>query len=200
MSVAVSPLQDGFAEPDFSSSLDVQEHVALASRDATVKGAFLRGALRVAEERRGEPPELPTAVKPFRNYSAGLAAEVLAACAEHAFPHVSLREALRRVGRTAYPTLVESSVGKVLLALTDMRWETALELVSRAYAVAGTARVTVKLGDREALVQLRNLWTFADSYHVGVFEGAMDAFRVDGPEIGVRVLSPCDVDLRLRWS
>ena len=49
-----------------------------------------------------------------------------------------------------------------------------------------------------AVVALRDLWNFPDSYQVGVFEGAMETFGLRG-DIRVRVHSLADVDLLITW-
>jgi uncharacterized protein (TIGR02265 family) len=187
-----------YASPDFEQPLDAVALARRADPSAVVKGAFLRSAAKHAEERRGVSSPIDD-IRAFRAYSAPEAIDILARCATHAYPRVPLRDALRRLGHDAYPTLVETRGGRVLLALTGMKWQGALQLIPQAYALAGSARVVVRLtGDREAEVELHNLWTFPDCYHVGVFEGAMEAFKVTG-KVEIRVHADSRVDLRLTW-
>jgi hypothetical protein len=47
---------------------------------------------------------------------------------------------------------------------------------------------------------LRDVWNFADSYQVGVFEGAMECYLINGtvrPRPSPRI---CDIDLVMRWE
>ena len=114
-----------------------------------------------------------------------------------------LREGLRRLGQGAYETLVSSMSGRVLVALVAGSWLALLRAVPKAYQIAGTARAELLVleGDDhagEAVIELQRLWTFADSYHVGVFEGALKAWK---REARIRLVqhTPSDVDLRIEW-
>ena len=47
---------------------------------------------------------------------------------------------------------------------------------------------------------LRDVWNFGDTYQVGVIEGAMQSFLIEGT-VEARLLGrPCDVDLLLHWG
>lgn len=47
---------------------------------------------------------------------------------------------------------------------------------------------------------LRDIWNFADCYQAGVFEGAMESFRVVGTVRVETLERPCDVNLHLEWE
>ncbi|MFO0548594.1 MAG: DUF2378 family protein [Polyangiaceae bacterium] len=188
-----------FTEPDLAAGLDVAGHLQRVPRDAIVKGLFLQGAIHTATRARGNPPPVAHVSK-FASYPAQEAADIIARCASHGFPKLPPREALRRVGLDAYPTLLESSAGKVLVALTGLDWSMAVDLLPKAYALAGSARVrTVSREAGRAIIELRSLWTFVDCYHVGVFQGGMKAFGVQGT-VAVRPIGPADADFELRWQ
>jgi uncharacterized protein (TIGR02265 family) len=107
---------------------------------------------------------------------------------------------LRALGKLAFPALSGSVVGKVIFSVAGRDWPSALHLAPKAYKVSthpGTASV-VDLGPNYARVELRNLYNFGDSYHVGVFEGAMASYGVQG-QVAAECLSRGDTDLRINW-
>lgn len=93
-----------------------------------------------------------------------------------------------------------STFGKVLFAVAANDFGEAVRLVGRVYrVVANPGRVKVAhLEPGRALLELRHMWTFADAYQVGVFEGGLTAFKREG-EVQVRVKSLCEVDLSIHW-
>jgi uncharacterized protein (TIGR02265 family) len=106
------------------------------------------------------------------------------------------------LGRLAFPTLVSTTVGKVIFSIAGNSWVRALNLVTKAYEVSikpGTASVE-DLTETRARVALRDIWNFGNSYQVGVFEGAMEHFGVRGSVEAVRVGRRCDVDLSMQWE
>jgi uncharacterized protein (TIGR02265 family) len=118
------------------------------------------------------------------------------------YPQASPREGMIALGRLAFPTLVSTTVGKVIFSVAGSSWVRALNLVTKAYEVSikpGTASVQA-LTEASARIELREIWNFGDSYQVGVFEGAMKHFGVQGSVRPVRVGRRCDVDLIVQWK
>jgi hypothetical protein len=75
-------------------------------------------------------------------------------------------------------------------------------LASKAYAISltpGSARL-VRSSNNRTVLELREVWNFADCYQVGVMEGAMAAFRVEGTDVARAGGRPCDVVLVMHWS
>jgi uncharacterized protein (TIGR02265 family) len=117
------------------------------------------------------------------------------------YPDQPVREALRRLGRLAVPSLAQSIIGGVLLGTIGRNWEMALKLVSKGYEVSlspGSARIS-QLGKGHAVLELRDVWNFGDSYQVGVVEGLMNWCDIAGTAQPV-LLSRGSVDLTLSWS
>lgn len=105
-------------------------------------------------------------------------------------------------GGWQFPTLVSTTVGKVIFSIAGNNWVRALSLVAKAYEISvrpGTASVQA-LTETSARVELREIWNFGNSYQVGVFEGAMDHFGVRGSVQAVTVGQRCDVDLNIHWG
>jgi uncharacterized protein (TIGR02265 family) len=94
---------------------------------------------------------------------------------------------LRELGRGAYPAFAESLVGKVVLSSLGSGHDGArsgLAWVARVYKMTSNhASASVQeLSSDVAVVELKDVWTFPDAYHVGIFEGAARAF---GGEVAV---------------
>ncbi len=191
--------EEGFGNPDVWAPIELEAHLAALPPSATVKGMFLSNIAELAENRAGKRPGRKRYVA-FSNYPMREMVELLPAAAELAYPGLPVREGMRRLGRQAYPTFSSSTLGRVVMSVAGNDPRSALHLAPKAYRLignAGTAKV-VDRSDREAVLQLRGVWAWPESYNVGVHEGALDALGVDG-EVLVRVLSLCDADLLVRW-
>jgi uncharacterized protein (TIGR02265 family) len=136
---------------------------------------------------------------PFRYYSLQDYMELVVSCSITLYGSVPLREGLRRLGRLVIPTFANSLVGKVLLA--NHFWGVALTCLARGYQVSlrpGKCTVT-EFTSGHALIELRDVWLFGDSYQVGVIEGLMDWYKIDGT-ITPKSLSQCNTDLVVEWA
>jgi uncharacterized protein (TIGR02265 family) len=110
------------------------------------------------------------------------------------------REFLRALGWEAFPGFRSTVAGKVLLAAAGSTLTEMLRASGRAYAISvtpGTLTPEVEAG--RAVLALRGIATFADSFHVGVFEGVLRAYEGRG-RVLVRRHSIADVDLLLEWD
>ena len=185
------------AKPDFGAPLDVAERLRLVPRAATVKGMFFDAPIAEAFRRSGQHAG-KRAYFPFKDYPLTEHIQVLVACAMAAYPDAPVREGLRRLGRDAFTTFLESLAGRVLFSVAGRSFDAALGLVARSYAIAGpvgTATVKTRAPDA-AVIHLKEIYNFPDAYHVGVFEAAMEYFRQEG-EVHTLVRSPSDVDIKM---
>ncbi len=57
----------------------------------------------------------------------------------------------------------------------------------------------INIEEHGAELEIRNLWDFADSHNVGVFEGTAGRF-VDNIDVRIRRHSLCDIDVRFTWD
>jgi len=189
-----------FQRPDFASHLDVEALVASIPERATVKGMFFHSALGQARKKGVILPGREKYVA-FQDYTVREHVQVLAECARLIYPGDSARQALRRLGRDAYRIFLESMVGRVLFSVAARRFESALHLTSKAYKVVGNMS-SATIEDEQAnsaVVHLRGVWNFPDSYHVGVFEEAVEDYGLKG-EVLMRRNTADDVELKLVWS
>jgi uncharacterized protein (TIGR02265 family) len=186
-----------FQQPDWTSPLDIAERIRAVPRQATVKGMFFDGPIAEAFRRSGDRPGQVSYVA-FKDYPLTEHIQVLVACAMAGYPDVPVREGLRRLGRDAFRTFLGSLAGKVLFTVAGRDFDAALGLVARSYAIAGpvgTATVVERTRDA-AVIHLEEIYNLPDSYHVGVFEAAMEYFQKDG-EVLTRVRSGSDVEIKM---
>ena len=188
-----------FVVPDWSAPLDVEARLAAVPAEAKVKGLFFRTALREAEGRTGSAPGRGS-YSPLSDYPVKELIEVLVECAKLAHPDVGRREGLRRLGKLIFPALRENAAGRFLFSVAGGDLVAAVKLIGRAYAMLSTARAKlVEAHPDHAVIELRNSWTFPDSYHAGVLEGALEAFHRNG-QVRLRNVKMCDVDVLLSWT
>jgi uncharacterized protein (TIGR02265 family) len=190
----------GFTLPDWNAPLDTAAQISRAPESGTIKGLYFQDVIAVASAHgtveKARPRYLPFLDYPMREYM-----QLLVAAANIVYPREPIRNGLRRLGRLAYPTLAETLIGRALFGVAGGDFGIILGLASRAYSISvKPGEVTLaELEGRHALLRLRDLWNFPDTYQVGVFEGGLIATGLRG-EVRVRVLSPCDVDFEVTWS
>lgn len=188
-----------FRVPDFSAPLDAEARIAMAPSDGWVRGMFFHDPIALARERSGRAPGLSRYTS-FKSYPLRDYLRVLVSCAQLVHPDLPLREGLRRLGHLAYPAFVGSTIGRVLFSVAS-DWIAALRLASQAYRVAvSPGRVFVQdAGPGRAIAELRHMWSFAEAYQVGIFEGALRAFGKTGT-VRIRIQTTSEVDLLLEWE
>jgi uncharacterized protein (TIGR02265 family) len=116
------------------------------------------------------------------------------------YPKKPIAEGLKMLGEQAIPTFASSIVGSVIMGTVGHSWNLALKCVSRGYEVSlkpGRA-VVAEIGHGKAVVELREVWNFGESYQVGVIQGLMQWCGLEG-EIQPVVKTHCDIDLEIRW-
>jgi uncharacterized protein (TIGR02265 family) len=185
--------QDEFAE--------LRRCIEATPSDATVKGMYVDSFLQSIVRKGLERPTDRRFVS-FKDYPLREFQELLLQTTAALYPTIAPREGLRLIGRLAYPTLAESTVGRILFAIAGRDWHAALPLARRAYEISlKPGRAELKdVTETSALMCLRDVWNFADSYQVGVFEGAMECYLINGtvrPRPSSRI---CDIDLVMRWE
>jgi uncharacterized protein (TIGR02265 family) len=191
-------MRPGFVKPDLAAPIDVAAQKRLVQPGATVKGMQL-AAIVAEAKRRGVTLEGRRYVA-FRDYPGEELLELLALAAARVWPDAPPREALRRIGRVAYPTLKASLVGRVVFGALGRDIEAVWRLVSKGYELSNnTGRATLlELTRSEAFVRLEGMYSWVDAWHVGILEGAVEIYGLD-PQVLVDVKSPTSADFWVRW-
>ncbi len=180
---------------------ELESWISETPSDASVKGMYVESLLSMLAG-RGRARPTDKRYLSFKDYPLRELMRLMVDATEVLYPEASPREGMIALGRLAFPTLVSTTVGKVIFSIAGNNWVRALNLVTKAYEVSikpGTASVK-DLTETSARIELREIWNFGDSYQVGVFEGAMEHFGVRGSVRPLTVGRRCDVDLIVQWE
>jgi uncharacterized protein (TIGR02265 family) len=137
----------------------------------------------------------------FRHYPLRECMELLLLAAVTLHPDKTVGEGLRRLGRLVIPTFAQSLAGSVMMSVAACSWEAALGGLTRGYSLSlrpGEAHVA-EFRRGHARVELRGIWSFGDTYQVGVVEGLMKWCDIDGRTVAKK-LSRANTDITLEWS
>lgn len=189
---------NGFALPDMNGSLKVDEVRQRCPADATTRGMFLADI--VAALKAKNLPVPATKYQAFGTYPQREFITVAAEAARALHPSIPEREGLRRLGQLAYPTFAGTMIGKVMFGVLGKDVGAVMRLSPRGYEASvshGRAHL-VEQGPRFVRVRLIDVYTFLDSYQVGVFEGALIACEAKGT-VRVRLESPTTGEFLVEW-
>jgi len=199
---STASLASGSTRPEFATDRsELEAWISETPLEATVKGMYVDSLLSMLK-RRGITPPTDKRYLSFKDYPLHELMRLMVGAVGVLYPDVSPRDGMIALGRLAFPTLVGTTVGKVIFSIAGSSWVRALNLVAKAYEVSlrpGTALVA-DLTETSARVELREIWNFGNSYQVGVFEGAMESFGIRGSVRAVTLRRRCDVDLLMQWK
>lgn len=191
-------MAEGFVAPDFSGDLQIEERLRGVSKTGHSKGFMLEGINKSAA---GANVKLdrPSYVA-WRNYPLTEYLDLLAEAATKVHPGVPPLEGLRRLGHGVYTTFVLSAVGRITMAVAGRDIHAAIRAAPRAYASTskGARLEVISSTERSARLALMRTWDWPAAYHVGIFEGALDHYQVDGT-VSVKETSLCEAELQLTW-
>ena len=166
----------------------------------TVRGMYVGGIVQAIASMGFEPTKVER-IHAFKEYSVREYMELLLDSAISIYPGGGVHEGLRRLGGMAIPTFAKSMAGGVIMATAGRSWDLSLSLVSRGYELSlkpGKCTVVENANGR-ALIQLREVWNFCESYQIGVMEGLMQSCKLEGT-VKPTLITPCDADLEIRWE
>lgn len=201
-----SSFDDHYEAPRFDRPVVLDEHLRALPSGATCKGLFFHDVLdRLRKSAPNHGLLAPDGVGirrylHFFDYPYADYMRVLHGVALAIFPGVPVGEGLRRLGRSSYPALLNSQVGKVLFGVLGADTRRVLELGARGYQVSlNFGRVEVDaLGPSHLRYQFRNLPAYLETYQVGVVEGAMSACGVEG-RVRVKLANLGNGSFDIRW-
>lgn len=188
-----------FKAPDMATPLVREVEIAKIPQAATISGMFLM-PMAAEAERRGSPlPSARPRYTRFNFYPLREHVQLMFEAAEAFFPGVPTRRAIRKLGRGATPALLQSTLGKVVLA-TAVSPLDALEAMAKAYGInLRPGQMTViEHGDGFAILELREVHYLIDSNHVGALEGLLRPLGHE-PEIRIDEMGPGRAQLLVRW-
>jgi uncharacterized protein (TIGR02265 family) len=176
------PVPAGFVKPDLASPISLEALLReVSNNDVRVRGMFMQGVLELCAKQSkpitGFGPYIA-----FKDYEVKHHVELLAAAAKVLHPNEPLRSAFRMLGRTAYDTMVETMIGRVIFGVLGRDIVRVTKHVAKAYEIAGrgvTARL-LELGPDYSRVAIDGAIGMVDNYHVGAFEGVCAACGQSG--------------------
>ncbi len=189
-----------FVEAPWAAPLDVEAELRAIPASATISGMFI-APLAVEARRLGLTlPSARERYMAYRFYPLAEHARMLVETCERVFPHMSLRQALRKLGRGAPKALVTSTLGKVVFAGAEGVVDV-IDALAKAYPLnARPSKVAlIERGVHRAIVSLDDVHYFLDSHHVGAFEGALRYAGVEG-RVLLRLRGKASADLLLEWA
>jgi uncharacterized protein (TIGR02265 family) len=182
------------------SELVREAEIARIPEAATISGMFLM-PMAAEAARRGAPlPSARARYTRFTFYPLREHVQLMFEAAAVLFPGVPTRKAIRKLGRGAAPALLQSTLGKVVLASAVSPLD-ALQAMSKAYALnlrPGEASV-IEHGPGFAILELREIHYLIDSNHVGAMEGLLRPLGLQ-PEVRIHELGPAHAELLLTWT
>lgn len=187
---------------ELTGTLDVEGIARGIPRSYVVKGMFFSGLVSALGEEFNRvaamlvaPPRLGRYV-PFSDYPQSDYLRVSARVAQKTYPQLSIREALRRLGRRDYDVFAASTFGKVILSVVGDA-QTALHKIPMIYmkVAPGDWTVTSEQIDPHT-VRLEFAPSYGTwEYQLGQIEGVVMNFRAS-PTIIVSEIP----DRRLRFD
>ena len=189
-----------FAPPDWDAPLDVDGLLAAVPSDARTRGLHLQqlvDAMRAAGVRGAASQDYSAlATYPMRDYMT-----LLHSAAAKIHPRLPIRQALRHMGDGIYLSFTSTTIGKAIFALANHNFRMVCKLAPTAYAASYTVGLVEveSQGKGNLEVRFRQMWPFADSFQIGVWESSMRVCGAHG-RIWSRSMSPCDVDLEVVWD
>jgi uncharacterized protein (TIGR02265 family) len=194
----IPELSPGFHAFDPHAELDLEAVLARIPDHATVKGMYLNGVVKDARA-QGVELEASRYVSlddyPARDYHA-----LVAQAAAKLHPDVPLREGLRRLGRSAFPTLRESMVGRMVFGVVGDDPAALFKLVSKAWSLSqNTVRAElISAEPGRVVVNMTGFDWFVDDFTLGIFEGVILSTG-HTPTVGVRHPRKLETDFECLW-
>jgi uncharacterized protein (TIGR02265 family) len=199
---------DAFIAPDFLAPISLEQALHACPVKATTLGTFFQfihtslkkrptDAVRAACE--GQPT---LRWVPFKQYPLRDFMRLAYHAVDALYPEMPRGEGLRRIGWMSYPSFASTMAGRVVLFAFGQRMEDVFSAGPKSYRLGlpNAAVVSRRLGERHYRLEMREVHSFAETYHCGVVEGVILAHG-SKPDVRVRRYArSCDVDFDVGWS
>lgn len=192
--------QDKFTDINWFAPFDLQRYRSIVPEDAKVKTIFARDVVNQLQ-RRDKTIQPPKDLITGKDCSLRAYMTLLHDASKVLYPDQPPRIAMRQLGRSVFPTFVESLVGRVILGVMGEDVVGIIKLSNKAAsATISTGEVAIVMAARgEAILHFRNIY-LSDTYQVGVMEGMLDATRRRNVKVRLNSYSIDDVYMQLTWQ
>jgi uncharacterized protein (TIGR02265 family) len=186
--------------------LDVESFIARVPSDASCKGMYFTDLLAIFRRTGhggGDGRVAELAAKryvPFRDYPLVDHMRMTALASRLMFPDCCTREAMRRLGRKAFPAFVQSLIGRIVFKTLGPDLDQIFAAGPKSFEVSlsrGRATAT-RLGDGHWRYDFREMYGFLDTYYVGVVEGPITKYGFT-PEMRLALDSPSNGSMTILW-
>lgn len=190
---------EGYYPPNHRAALVVDSYVTACPPQTTVKGfyfsAFLREAASNGQHLEGYGP-----YRDFKDYPQTEGLRLVAECGRRLYPDEPLREAIRRLGWSVFPTLLSTVVGKVVFGSLGDNVPAVMRMVPRGFEVSlqGGRCEVVRVTEHEAELSVEECHLFPDCFVVGMFEGTLAHYGKDS-QVEVRNVRRGHCEYFVRW-
>jgi uncharacterized protein (TIGR02265 family) len=187
--------------------IDVDLYVRSCPPNAATQGTFFRHVRDAVVAKTGDVPAslmrglTERSWAPFLKYPLRDFMHLAVNAARILHADQPLAEGLRRVGWLAYPSFASTMAGRIVLLAFGDSLEDVVKATPQAYAITlPSAMVGVKkLGERRYVLEFRDTYSFVDTYHRGVIEGAARAHGFEAKIQVHRKSRQCDADFEGGW-
>jgi serine/threonine-protein kinase len=193
-------------EPRFDVAVDLDAHLALLPSGAVCKGMFFIDTLKLGT-RAAPAGDLMRAAQisdrrhmPFHDYPAAEYTRLLVTVARAVYPKLPLGEGLRRIGQTAFDTVLGTHIGRSFFGILGPDVEKVFLAGPKAMQLlVNFGRFTCEKGGAHTFVlRARDYPAFLETYQMGVIEGALRHCRATGRiRIELEDLSSALVEVRV---
>ena len=191
--------QRNFVEPPHAEPFDVERELSSIPETARVRGLLIAPMIAEAKRRGVTRPAPRERYVAFNLYPLREHGRVLIEHCQDLYPNLTLRAALRKIGRAAPDAFLGSTIGKVTLAPAQGLHDI-VSAFCKGYELSfepGEASV-LEHSPKHIVVALREVYHFLDCHHVGAFEGALKRAGVRG-KVSIAVHGHGAADLLLEW-
>lgn len=184
-------------------TLALAERIAQSPANGRVKGWLMQSIVDNAK-RHGVDLGGDRKYLGFKDYAVREYLELLAEASVRVRPGRPAQETLRTLGQGVYPSFAQSLFGKVILVGLGKGHEgarTGLRMITHVYKMTSNHAVArfSEPSENGAIIELSNVWSFPDSYHVGIFEGAAHGFQ-GSVKVEIRSRSLSEAVLYFLWN
>jgi len=203
---ATASIETDFLVPDFAGALDPSPYFDVMPADETCKGLYFTGVIDVVRRLApGRDQELFTGLEaarfiPFRDYPLRQHMLLTLNAVRLLYPRIPSREGMRRLGWLAFPSMVDSMIGRVVFGVLGRNPDSVMGAGPRAVELSvrrGRAQAR-KVGNNHWRYSFWSIYGFLDTYYVGVVEGALKAQGVV-PRVRIAMSSLIDAEMDVMW-
>jgi uncharacterized protein (TIGR02265 family) len=188
-----------FVECNFRGPLDLEARRRKLPSDGTVKGMFFRTILGAVKQSTGVELR-PHPYHAFRDYRLSDWVELIVEAGAVMYPALPPRAGLHSLGHHMAPTLVNTTIGKIILTAAGDDLHRAFALYPKLWSVISN-HATGHIRDitvGRCVIEQRGVWDFPDSFQVGSLKSGM-AFLGCKADVRIEVLSDCDANYEVTW-